>query len=67
MIKIFGTIKSYKNEIYIQGAKILSQIENDFILHMSEIMLVWSHLKGEISSLDVLISFKILKNLYKNF
>lgn len=54
MIKIFGTIKSYKNDIYIQGAKILPQIENDYILHMSEIMLVWSHLKGEISSLDVI-------------
>jgi len=53
MVKIFGTIKSYKNDIYIQGAKILPQIENDFILHMAEIMLVWSHLKGEITSLDV--------------
>ena len=53
MVKIFGTIKSYKNEIYIQGAKIIPQIENDFVLHMAEIMLVWSHLKGEISSLDV--------------
>lgn len=66
MVKIFGTAKSYKNETYIQGAKFLLQNENDFILHMAEVMLVWSHLKGEISSLDVIKQRKKRKK-EKNF
>jgi hypothetical protein len=48
-VKIFGTVKIYKNERSIQGAKMIPLTENEFILHLAEVAHSWMFLTGNLN------------------
>ena len=50
-VQIFGTIKVYKNEKNIQGAKIISVGSNDILYHRADVIHAWLYLTGKLQEL----------------
>ena len=50
-VQIFGTIKVYKNEKNIQGAKIISVGCNDILYHRADVIHAWLYLTGKLQEL----------------
>lgn len=51
LVKIFGTIKSYKREKQLQGAKIMNVDDNEIIYHSLEIANDWLYLTGKLNQI----------------
>lgn len=57
MVKIFGTMKVYKNEKVLQGAKMVLVGDNDLTYHYLDVMNDWLYLTKKMPNLkDELIS-----------
>lgn len=50
-VQIFGTVKVFKNEKNIQGAKIIPVSCNDILLHRVEVIHSWLYLTGKLKEL----------------
>ncbi len=50
-MKIFGTVKTYKKEKNLQGAKIMYVGDNDLVYHQLEVVNDWLYLTNKISTL----------------
>jgi len=57
-VKIFGTVKVYKKEKNLQGAKIIGVTDNEVTFHILEVINAWLYLTGQLEALK--------KNNYKN-
>jgi hypothetical protein len=55
-VKIFGTVKPYKKEKNLQGAKIMYVSDNEMIYHQLEVVNDWLYLTGKINSLKAEVS-----------
>ena len=51
VVKIFGTVKVYKKEKNIQGAKIILLKDNDIFYHVLQVMNSWLYLTGRLQEL----------------
>ena len=51
VVKIFGTVKVYKREKNIQGAKIILLKDNDIFHHVLQVMNSWLYLTGRLQEL----------------
>ncbi len=51
VVKIFGTVKVYKKEKNIQGAKIIPLKDNDIFYHALQVMNSWLYLTGRLEEL----------------
>ena len=51
VVKIFGTVKVYKKEKNIQGAKIILLKDNDIFHHCLQVMNSWLYLSGRLNEL----------------
>ena len=51
VVKIFGTVKVYKREKNIQGAKIIPLKDNDIFYHALQVMNSWLYLTGRLEEL----------------
>jgi hypothetical protein len=58
-VKIFGTVKPYKKEKNLQGAKIMYVSDNELIYHQLEVVNDWLYLTGKINSLKVEVQFNL--------
>ena len=52
-VQIFGTVKVFKNEKNIQGAKILSVPYNNILFHRIDVIHSWLYLTGKLSELKI--------------
>lgn len=50
-VRIFGTIKVYKNEKYLHGGKILQCHSNEVLSHKADVIDSWLYLTGKINEL----------------
>ncbi len=50
-MKIFGTVKTYKKEKNLQGAKIMYVDDNEIINHHLEVINDWLYLTNKINTL----------------
>ena len=50
-VQIFGTVKVFKNEKNIQGAKILSVPCNNVLYHRTDVIHSWLYLTGKLNEL----------------
>ena len=50
-VQIFGTVKVFKNEKNIQGAKIISVGSNDILYHRGDVIHSWLYLTGKLQEL----------------
>jgi len=60
LVKIWGTVKTYKKDKNLQGAKIEYVNENDFIHHTLEVVNDWLHLTGKIDKLKEKVFFILI-------
>ena len=51
LVKIFGTVKTYKKEKNLQGAKIMYVTDNELVYHQLEVVNDWLYLTNKINSL----------------
>jgi hypothetical protein len=51
LVKIFGTVKTYKKEKNLQGAKIMYVEDNELIYHQLEVVNDWLYLTNKINTL----------------
>ena len=47
-VKIFGTVKVYKKEKNLQGAKIIGVTDNEVTFHILEVINAWLYLTGQL-------------------
>lgn len=52
-VKIFGTVKVYKNDKNLQGARIISVDDNHVFYHFLQVMNDWIYLSGQHNSMGV--------------
>jgi hypothetical protein len=57
---VFGTVKSYKKEKNLQGAKIMYVNDNDLIAHQLEVASDWLYLTEKIQNLTKEVSLIML-------
>lgn len=66
LVKIFGTVKTYKKEKNLQGAKIMYVNDNELIYHQLEVVNDWLYLTGKINTLKEQVNIFIEKmNFFK--
>jgi hypothetical protein len=51
LVKIFGTVKTYRKEKNLQGAKIMYVDDNELIYHQLEVVNDWLYLTGKVNEL----------------
>jgi hypothetical protein len=59
LIKLFGTVKTYKKEKNLQGAKIMYVDDNEIIYHHLEVVNDWLYLTDRIKALKQEVNIKI--------
>ena len=62
LVKIFGTVKTYKKEKNLQGAKIMYVDENALAAHFLEVANDWLYLTNKISVLRQEVNFLFIQN-----
>jgi hypothetical protein len=66
LVKIFGTVKTYKKEKSLQGAKIMYVDDNELLFHQLEVVNDWLYLTGKIHTLRNEVKKRLTYNKYKN-
>ena len=59
-MKIFGTVKTYKKEKNLQGAKIMYVDDNEIINHHLEVINDWLYLTNKINTLKQEVNSNII-------
>ncbi len=57
LVKIFGTVKAYKKEKNLQGAKILYVEHNEFLSHQIAVINDWLYLTGRLGAIKFEVNF----------
>jgi RPA family protein len=64
IVKVFGTVKTYRKEKSFQGAKIMFVDDNELIYHQLEVANDWLYLTGKFQSLKA-SDVKFIINIFR--
>lgn len=60
LVKIFGTVKTYRKEKNLQGAKIMYVDDNEILTHQLEVVHDWLYLTGKVNQLKNQVNFYLI-------